>query len=84
MIIPAGAKNFREAIRIGSEVFHNLKKILKEKNQQYQCRRRRRIRADSFFQQRSFGGDNVGHRLSRVQGRQRYFVALDPAASGFF
>lgn len=31
MIMPIGAKNFREAVRIGSEVFHNLKKVLKEK-----------------------------------------------------
>ena len=31
MIVPAGAKSFREAVRIGAEVFHNLKKILKDK-----------------------------------------------------
>ena len=28
MIVPVGAKNFREAIRMGSEVFHTLKSIL--------------------------------------------------------
>jgi enolase len=28
MIAPAGAPNFREALRMGAEVFHNLKKIL--------------------------------------------------------
>jgi enolase len=31
MIAPVDAKNFKEAIRMGSEVFHNLKKILKDK-----------------------------------------------------
>jgi enolase len=31
MILPVGARNFREAMRIGSEVYHNLKKIIKEK-----------------------------------------------------
>jgi len=31
MIMPAGAKNFREAVRMGSEIFHNLKKVLKDK-----------------------------------------------------
>jgi enolase len=31
MIIPVGAPSFREAIRYGSEVFHTLKKILREK-----------------------------------------------------
>ena len=31
MIVPVGAKNFREAVKMGAEIFHNLKKILKEK-----------------------------------------------------
>lgn len=31
MIMPVGAKNFKEALRMGAEVFHNLKKVLKEK-----------------------------------------------------
>lgn len=32
MIMPIGAEIFSEALRMGVEVFHNLKKILKEKN----------------------------------------------------
>jgi enolase len=32
MIMPIGAPSFREALRIGAEVFHNLKSILKAKN----------------------------------------------------
>ncbi len=32
MIVPVGAKNFSEALRMGAEVFHNLKSILKAKN----------------------------------------------------
>lgn len=31
MIVPNGAKNIKEAVRYGSEVFHSLKKVLKEK-----------------------------------------------------
>jgi enolase len=31
MIVPAGAPNFREALRCGAEVFHHLKKVLNEK-----------------------------------------------------
>jgi enolase len=31
MIIPAGAKNCTDAVRIGAEVFHNLKAVLKKK-----------------------------------------------------
>jgi enolase len=30
MIVPVGAKSVREAIRMGAEVFHTLKKILKK------------------------------------------------------
>lgn len=32
MIVPVGAPNFHEGLRMGAEVFHTLKKILKEKN----------------------------------------------------
>jgi enolase len=32
MVMPIGAPNFHEALRMGTEVFHNLKTILKKKN----------------------------------------------------
>ncbi|MGK0387909.1 MAG: enolase [Maribacter sp.] len=32
MIMPVGANSFREALRMGTEVFHNLKEVLKSKN----------------------------------------------------
>ncbi len=32
MIVPRGAQSFKEAIRMGAEVFHNLKSILHDKN----------------------------------------------------
>jgi enolase len=31
MILPAGAKKFSEALRIGAEIFHSLKRVLKKK-----------------------------------------------------
>ena len=31
MVQPVGAKSFREALRMGAEIFHNLKKVLQEK-----------------------------------------------------
>ncbi len=34
MILPVGAPNFREALRMGSEIFHTLGKLLKEKKYQ--------------------------------------------------
>jgi enolase len=32
MIVPLGAESFREALRMGAEVFHNLKKVLHDKH----------------------------------------------------
>lgn len=37
MIIPAGAKSFREGLRWSAEVFHNLKSLLKSKNLSTGC-----------------------------------------------
>lgn len=31
MILPTGAPSFKEAMRIGCEVYHTLKKLIKEK-----------------------------------------------------
>ncbi|SEM63635.1 enolase [Mesobacillus persicus] len=31
MVMPVGAENFREALRMGTEIFHSLKAVLKEK-----------------------------------------------------
>ena len=31
MILPTGAANFTEAMRIGAEVYHNLKSVIKKK-----------------------------------------------------
>jgi len=31
MVLPVGAESFKEALRIGAEIFHNLKSVLKEK-----------------------------------------------------
>lgn len=31
MILPTGAKSFKEALRMGSEIYHTLKKVLKDK-----------------------------------------------------
>ncbi|MFA5524391.1 MAG: phosphopyruvate hydratase [Tissierellales bacterium] len=31
MVMPVGALNFRDALRMGAEIFHNLKKVLKDK-----------------------------------------------------
>jgi len=32
MVMPVGAKSFREALRMGAEIYHNLKNVLKDRN----------------------------------------------------
>ena len=39
MIMPVGAKTFKECMRMGVEVYHNLKKDIKRKRVIYRCRR---------------------------------------------
>ena len=41
MIRPVGAKTFREALRMGAEVFHALKEVLEKTRTKYSRRRRR-------------------------------------------
>ena len=31
MILPVGAESFKESLRLGAEIFHNLKSILSER-----------------------------------------------------
>jgi len=37
MLLPTGASNFREAMRMGSEIYHNLKNVIKAKYGQDAC-----------------------------------------------
>lgn len=37
MLLPTGASNFREAMRMGSEIYHNLKSVIKKKYGQDAC-----------------------------------------------
>merc|ERR1712232_1355048 len=37
MIMPVGASTFREALQIGAEVYHTLKKVIKDKYEQDAC-----------------------------------------------
>lgn len=52
MIMPAGAKCFREALRIGAEVYHRLKQILKEEKRQPQLETREDLPLNFQMQKR--------------------------------
>ena len=84
MIFPLGAKSFSEAIRMGSEVFHNLKSILKKKKL-----------ATAVGDEGGFAPDLSSNKEALeviveaiVQAGYKpgkdIFICLDPASSSFF
>ena len=85
MLVPAGFRTFREALRAGSEVFHALKGLLKAQGPRDGRRRRGRLRPEPRVHARDA-------RLHRRRDRARpatrpatdVFLALDCAASEFF
>lgn len=84
MIVPAGANSFREALRMGAETFHNLKKVLKSKGH-----------STSVGDEGGFA-PNLGSNEEAMQALMQaieaagyrpgedIFIALDPAASEFY
>jgi len=84
MIVPAGAETIRDAIRMGSEVFHHLKDVLKSEGY-----------ATSVGDEGGFAPNLSSNRqalelIVRAIQKAGYgpgediFLALDPAASEFF
>ena len=85
MIAPFGAPKFSEALRMGVEVFHTLKKVLKQEGLLHRGRRRGRLRPHAEVERR-------GHRsrCSKPSPRpatspaSKIGICLDPAASEFY
>ena len=84
MIMPAGAKTFREALRMGTEVFHALKKVLKEKN--YNTA----VGDEGGFAPNLGSNEEALHlimdaiKAAGLEPGKDILIALDPAASEFY
>lgn len=84
MIVPAGAPTFREALRYGSEVFHTLKSILKEKGY------RTSVGDEGGFAPNLKSNEEALQLIVSAIKKAGYepgkdvFLALDPAASEFY
>ncbi|MEE9499810.1 MAG: phosphopyruvate hydratase [Candidatus Omnitrophota bacterium] len=84
MIMPVGARNFKEALRMGSEVFHNLKGILKLKKLSTA------VGDEGGFAPDLESNEEAIDVILEAIGKAGYkagkdiFIALDPAASSFF
>ncbi|MCK4464003.1 MAG: phosphopyruvate hydratase [Candidatus Omnitrophica bacterium] len=84
MIMPIGASNFREALRMGSEVFHNLKKILKAKRLSTAVGDEGGFAPDLKSNEEAIkvileAIDKAGYKAGKD-----IYIALDPASSSFF
>ena len=84
MLVPAGASSFKEALRMGAEIFHNLKRILSQK------KLTTAVGDEGGFaprlQNNSQGLEVIieaGQAAGYKAGKD-FFLALDPAASQFY
>ncbi len=84
MIVPAGAQNFREALRMGAETFHTLKKVLKSKGLSTS------VGDEGGFAPNLRSNEEAMEMLVQAIETAGYrpgediFIALDPAASEFY
>lgn len=84
MVFPKGAKSFREALRYGAEVFHNLKKVLKDKGYNTSVGDEGGFAPNLNSNEEAL--QNISDAIKKagyVQGKDIY-IALDPASSSFF
>lgn len=84
MIMPAGAPNFREALRMGAEVFHNLKTVLKSKGLNTS------VGDEGGFAPNLRSNEEALQVIMEAIDKTAYkagediYIALDPASSEFF
>ena len=85
MVLPTGAPTFAEALRMGSEIFHALKKALQRRRPGHQRRRRGRLRAQPRQRRRGAGLHHEGRaRRPAIAPARTSTSACDAAASEFF
>jgi len=84
MIYPAGAENFSEALRMGAEVFHNLKKVLKEKGLNTSVGDEGGFAPDLKSNEEALQVIVEAAKLTGYELGKDLFIALDAAASEFY
>ncbi len=84
MVMPLGASSFREGLRMGAEVFHSLKKVLKGKGLNTS------VGDEGGFAPNLQSNEEALQVIVQAIGEAGYkpgkdvFLALDPAASSFY
>ncbi|HEU5490215.1 MAG TPA: phosphopyruvate hydratase [Gaiellaceae bacterium] len=79
MVVPAGADSFSEALRIGTEVYHHLKSVLRERGLATGVGDEGGFAPDLESTERAI--ETILDAAERAGHRDRVAIALDPAAS---
>ena len=79
MLVPAGADSFSEALRIGTEVYHHLKAVLRERGLSTAVGDEGGFAPDLESTERAI--ETILEAAERAGHRDRVAIALDPAAS---
>ncbi|MBK9130668.1 MAG: phosphopyruvate hydratase [Gammaproteobacteria bacterium] len=84
MIMPVGAPNFREALRIGAEVFHTLKKVLHERGLNTAVGDEGGFAPSLASNEQAIEVILEAVRRAGYKAGEEVFIALDPASSEFY
>jgi len=84
MIFPLGAKNFAEGLRMGSEVFHNLKSVLKAKKLVTAVGDEGGFAPDLESNKEALEAIIQAIEKAGYKPGKDIFICLDPAASSFY
>jgi len=79
MVVPAGAESFSDALRIGTEVYHHLKSVLRERGLATGVGDEGGFAPDLESTERAI--ETILDAAERAGHRDRVAIALDPAAS---
>jgi enolase 1/2/3 len=82
MVVPAGASSFIEAMRIGTEVYHSLKKVLHERGLSTAVGDEGGFAPDLASSEEAI--EAILEAAERAGHRERVAIALDPASTEFF
>ncbi|MFA4991442.1 MAG: phosphopyruvate hydratase [Candidatus Omnitrophota bacterium] len=84
MIMPKGASRFSEALRMGAEIFHNLKKILHDKKLSTAVGDEGGFAPDLRSNEEAIEVILAAIQKAGYKAGKDVFIALDPAASSFY
>jgi enolase len=84
MVMPVGAKSFAEGLRMGAEIFHNLKSVLKKKNYNTAVGDEGGFAPDLKSNEEALQVIMQAIEAAGYKPGEQIVIALDPASSEFY